>query len=171
MQKLAGIRPGKAANRLECTEPEHLANNRRVLQEPLLDVGEQIQSRGDDAVNGLRYLRELAVFEQDSTELLGVQRVAPDAGQQRIVRHRTKHRPLQECSHKSRGVGLRQRSKRYRQGVDFATRRTGPPIEQPRPDAQVRQPVCRSVCQLRVERPRPRAHTQRITPQTGGRPK
>jgi hypothetical protein len=41
------------------------------------------------------------------------------------------------------------------------------PVFVARPIAQVRQRVCRSVCQLRVERPRPRAHTRPITAKQG----
>ena len=82
MQKFVSFLPREPTNCLERANPEHLANDGRVLQEPLLDVGEQVQARGDDAVNGLRQLRESAVLQQDPTELLGVQRVAPNAGEQ-----------------------------------------------------------------------------------------
>ncbi len=40
--------------RPESTEPEHLSDHRRVLQQRLLLERERVESRGDDPLDGLR---------------------------------------------------------------------------------------------------------------------
>ena len=86
LQELLSVAARDAADRLERADPEDLADDCRVLQQPLLDIGQRIEARRDDAVEGLRQLLEPAVLDQHSTELLRVQRIAADASEQGLVR-------------------------------------------------------------------------------------
>jgi hypothetical protein len=103
-QQLVGIDARDAADRLERADPEDVADDSGILQQPLLDVGQPVQARRDDAVQALRQFLEPPVLDQYSTELLRVERVAADASEQGLVRLGRKHRLLQHRSDQPCGL-------------------------------------------------------------------
>jgi hypothetical protein len=109
LQKRFGVPARDAADRLECAGPEDLADDGGVLEQLFLDVGQRVQPRRNDPLQGLRQLLEPAVLDQHATQLLRVERVAADAREQRLVRLGRGHRLREHRSDQSCRLALGQR--------------------------------------------------------------
>ena len=88
----------RLADRLDRTEPEHLADDGRVLEQRLLGRREAVETSGDDAVHRLRQLLERSDFSQHARELLGVERITARPRYQRLVHVGLEHRLLQTAA-------------------------------------------------------------------------
>ncbi len=73
------VTPSTACDR---AEPEHLPDDGRVLEQPLLRFGERVEPRGDDPLHRLGQLDDVAALGEHARVLLGVQRVAAGAREQ-----------------------------------------------------------------------------------------
>ena len=115
-----------AADRLDGAQPEDLSDHGRVLQQLFLVLRERVQPGGDDPLDRLRQLREIAPFEQDAGVLLGVERVASGPAEQRLLGLRVEQRPLEQRLDETGRVLVGERRERDREGVRLAAAPTRP---------------------------------------------
>ena len=91
VQEQLGFAPVPVADPLERAEPEDLADDGRVLEQELLLDRKRIEARGDDSLHRLgepEAAPVLAELVDHARELLGVERVAPGALDQRGLNDR-----------------------------------------------------------------------------------
>ena len=110
MQPLLRFVPFEAADGAHRSEPEDLAEHRRVLEELLLFGREPVEARGDDALDVFGERQVFAVrLGVEPGELLGVERIAARPREQRRLCLRGHDRTLQQAGQKARGVVVRER--------------------------------------------------------------
>ena len=110
MQPLLRFVPFAAADGADRSEPEDLAEHRRVLEELLLFGWEPVEARGDDSLDVLGERQVFAVcLGVEPGELLRVEWVAARPREQRCLCLRRHHRTLQQAGQKARGVVVRER--------------------------------------------------------------
>ena len=129
-EEIVGLRASRAVERRERAEPEDLADDGRVLEQPLLVLGERVEARGDDSLDGVGQLFEIALLEQHAGVLLGVERVAPGPGEKRLLGLRIQQRLLEQRLHQAGRLLVRERRERDRERVRLAAAPAGPPLEQ-----------------------------------------
>ena len=111
--------------------PEHLPEHRRVLQQPLLVVGERVEPSGDDPLDGLRKcFADCAAFREHPRELLCIQGVSAGAQQQLGLRLRGKQRTFEQRREELCGLVGGERRQRDRRGIPLAASPTRAPVEQ-----------------------------------------
>ena len=76
VQQLLGLPACDAVDGFDRAEPEHLADDGRVLEQPLLLLGEGVEPGGDDSLHRLGQLEHARPARGGTRVLLGVERVA-----------------------------------------------------------------------------------------------
>ena len=100
VQRLLDLARVAAAHRRQRARPEHLAHHRGVLEQALALRRERVQAGGDQRLHRVGHLRprspSCAAVGEQAHELLRVQRVAARPLEQRLLRLRRQHRPLEQ---------------------------------------------------------------------------
>ena len=117
--------------------PEDLADDGGVLEGRLLLGREPVEAGGDDPLQrlGKRQVVRRAALEVELRELLGVERVALRALEQRLLDLRREQRALEHVRDEERGLLVRERREADRRGVELAAAPAGSSLEELRPGA------------------------------------
>ena len=140
VQGLLGSRPFYACDLRSGPQPEHLAENRSVLKERLLLVGQRIEPGRHDSLHRLGE-RQLALSRQELAigdhpdELLGVERVSARPLQERGLGLGRKDRPLEQGRQEARGLVVVERRERECERVRLPSAPARAAREQLRPSS------------------------------------
>ena len=112
--------------------PEDLPDDGCVLEQALLRSGQPVEARRDDALErlGKRELLGRALLEVQLGELLGVERVAARALEQRLLDVGGKQRAVEQVPDQRGGLLVGQRRERERRGVELAAAPVRAALEQ-----------------------------------------
>ena len=111
----------------QCAAPEHLADDRGVLQELLLIAGEPVQPSGDNPLHALRHVVEHAALREEPGELLGVERIPLGSVEHGRPDANGDHGTFDEARDETARFLLGQRRKTDRQRIRLATAPARPP--------------------------------------------
>ena len=125
--RAASISWRSRAHPSQCAAPEHLADDRGVLQELLLIAGEPVQPSGDNPLHALRHVVEHAALREEPGELLGVERIPLGSVEHGRPDANGDHGTFDEARDETARFLLGQRRKTDRQRIRLATAPARPP--------------------------------------------
>ena len=112
--------------------PEHLADDRGILEQLLLARREAVEAGGDDALERLRQRQLLrrAPLEVELDELLGVERIPARALEQSLLRVRREHRAVEQLADQLGRLLVREGRERECRRVQLAAAPAGAALEE-----------------------------------------